>query len=346
MRKEVIVLVTLKDVAERAGVNASTVSRTLKDSSSISAKTKEKVRKAIAELGYVSNVTAARLASGLTKAVGLVLPPMTTPDRITNPFFMEILAAVNDEARQHDLTISIAIGNSLEDLFDQVSLMFKQKLVDGFIVLYSEKGDPVSQYLKENDIPFVIVGQAEELMNEVTFIDNDNQLMARTAVDYLYEKGHRRILFVTDDRGSEIYLERYFGYVRGVSHLDLPIFDSGLFDRHLPESLDDLMSHIKKNDVTAVIVIDDMLAVRFMQFLSFYGLKVPDDISMISFNNSTYARMVHPYLTSFDINIETLGRTSLQRLLRKIENRSVKAEKVIVPFELKERESVRYLTDR
>ncbi|MFD0846630.1 LacI family DNA-binding transcriptional regulator [Streptococcus saliviloxodontae] len=336
-------MVTIKDVAAKAGVNASTVSRTLKNSSSISEKTKEKVRRAMEELGYVPNVTAARLASGLTKAIGLILPPMTTPDRISQPFFMEILAAVNDEARQHDLTLSIATGTSLDDLYNQVVLMYKQKLVDGFIILYSEKGDPVSQYLRSNQIPFVIVGQAEELMNEVTFIDNDNQLMARTAVDYLHQKGHRNILFVTDDQRSEVYLERYFGYVRGTSSLNLPIFDSGVFDRHDAETLDHLIETIKSNQITAAVVIDDMLAVRFMQFLSFYGINVPHDISIISFNNSTYSRIVHPYLTSFDINIETLGRTSLQRLLEKIKNSDVKAEKIIVPFDLKERESVRRL---
>lgn len=334
-------MVTIKDVAERAGVNASTVSRALKDSSTISQKTKDKVKKAMQELGYVPNVAAKMLASGLTHAVGVIFPPLSNEERVTHPFFMEILTVINDEAKKRDFTVSIATGGTVEELKEQVQLMYRQRLVDGFIVLYSESHDPVRHYLMENNIPFVIVGQPEEFENEVTFVDNDNQLMSKTAVDYLNQRGHENILFVTDDLKSEIFSERYIGYLKGTNKFGLQSSEAILFDRKAAESLNLFIETIQEKSITALIVIDDMLALRVMQFLSFYGLKVPDDISIISFNNSVYAKIMHPYLTTFDINVKSLGRSSLMRLLDMVEKRMLHTERVIIPFRLKERETVR-----
>lgn len=336
-------MVTIKDVAERAGVNASTVSRALKDSSTISQKTKDKVKKAMQELGYVPNVAAKMLASGLTHSIGVIFPPLLNEERVSHPFFMEILTIINDEAKKRDFSVSIATGGSVEELKKQVQLMYRQRLVDGFIVLYSATDDPVRHYLMETKIPFVIVGQPEEFENEVTFVDNDNQLMSKTAVDYLHQRGHKNILFVTDDLQSEIFSERYIGYLKGTNKLQLPSSSAILFDRKDPEGLQNFIDAVQAQKTTALIVIDDMLALRVMQFLSFYGLHVPEDISIISFNNSVYAKIMHPYLTSFDINVKSLGRSSLMRLLDMVEKRMLHTERVIIPFLLKERETVRNL---
>lgn len=339
-------MVTIKDVADRAGVNASTVSRALKDSSAISQKTKEKVKKAMQELGYIPNVAAQMLASGLTYCLGVVLPPLTKPDRVSQPFFMEILTTINTEAKKHDFTVAIATSHSMEGLAENVALMYRQKRVDGFIVLYSEQDDPVRAYLMANQIPFVVVGTPEGYENEITYIDNDNQLMAKTAVNYLYENGHRHLLFVTDDQESKVYLERYTGYFLEAKKLGLTVYDSMLFERHAPEQLDAFINKVSQEQITGLVVIDDMLSVRVMQFLSFYQLKVPDDVSIVSFNNSTYAKMIHPYLSTFDINIANLGRTSLSRLLEKIKEPDRATEKLTVPFVLKKRESVRNITKK
>lgn len=335
-------MVTIKDVAARAGVNPSTVSRVLKDNHSISQKTKETVRKAMEELGYVPNAAAQMLASGLTHNIGIVFPPIIFSDRLSEPFFMEILSTITDEAKKQDFTVSIATGMSLQDLEDQVKLMYRQKRVDGFIILYSDQKDPVRQYLMSNKIPFVIVGAPEGDENKITYIDNDNQLMAKTAVDFLYEKGHHRILFITDDLNSEVASERYIGYLKGTLKLGLESMPMLLFDRKDPILIEELLQTIQETKATALIVIGDVISVRIMQLLSFYQLKVPDDISIITFNNSTYSKLIHPYLTTFDINVDNLGRTSFSRLIEIIKKpKESLNQKIFVPFTLKERESVR-----
>lgn len=335
-------MVTIKDVALKAGVNPSTVSRVLKDNRSISQKTKEKVRRAMSELGYVPNVAAQMLASGLTHNIGLVFPPIITNDRLSDPFFMEILSTITNEAKKHHFTVSIATGMSVEDLLSQVKLMHLQKRVDGFIILYSEQEDPVRGYLMTNQIPFVIVGAPEGDENKITYIDNDNQLMAKTAVDHLYQKGHRQILFITDDMEAEVASERYIGYLKGCLKLSLENKPMLLFDRKDPISIEKVIETIRSFQATALIVIGDVLSVRMVQLLSFYDIKVSDDISIITFNNSSYSKLIHPYLTTFDINVENLGRTSFRQLLDIINaNEQTLSQKILVPFSLKKRESVR-----
>ncbi|MGT2785179.1 LacI family DNA-binding transcriptional regulator [Streptococcus merionis] len=334
-------MVTIRDVAERAGVNASTVSRALKDSSAISKKTKEKVKKAMAELGYVPNLAAKMLASGLTHSIGVVFPPMTTRDTKSQPFHMEILTEINHTAKVHGYTISIATGESTEDLKNQIHHMYLERRVDGFILLYSFKNDPVQAHLLANKIPFVMVGTPVQDENETTYIDNDNQLMAKTAVQYLQEKGHEQILFVTDNLDGEVQKARYAGYLSGLEMLNLPSHQALIFDRSRAETVAQLVQTVEEKQATAFVVIDDMLSLRVSQLLSFYQLKVPDDISIISFNNSAYAKIIHPYLTTFDVNIAALGRTAFTRIFEKVQTKVDENAKVTVPFTLKERESVR-----
>ncbi|MGT2887149.1 LacI family transcriptional regulator [Streptococcus didelphis] len=335
-------MVTIKDVASKAGVNPSTVSRVLKDNHSISQKTKEKVRRAMQELGYVPNVAAQMLASGLTQNIGLVFPPITFKDRLSEPFFMQILSTITNEAKSQHFTVSIATAMTVDDLEEQVKLMHLQKRVDGFIILYSEQNDPVRKYLLTNKIPFVIVGAPEGDENQITYIDNDNQLMAKTAVNYLYEKSHQKILFITDDLESEVASERYIGYLKGSFKLGLETKPMLLFDRSDPVGVEELIKTILNFKASALIVIGDIISVRIMQLLSYYGLSIPDDISLITFNNSTYSKLIHPYLTTFDINVDNLGKTSFKQLLEIINSKDhALSQKIIVPFTLKVRESVR-----
>ncbi|MGM9885800.1 MAG: LacI family DNA-binding transcriptional regulator, partial [Lactococcus sp.] len=148
--------VTIKDVAKKAGVNASTVSRVIRDSNEISDKTKTKVRKAMADLGYTRNAAAQILASGKTNTIGVVFPPVD--DKSSQPFYMKILTSINEAARKSNVSIAIATGHTQVDLKKQVRLLYSERRVDGFIVLYAGQTDSVREYLLGNSIPFVLVG--------------------------------------------------------------------------------------------------------------------------------------------------------------------------------------------
>ena len=319
--------VTIKDVAKLAGVNASTVSRAIHDSKAISDKTKEKVKKAMLELGYSRNAAAQTLASGKAGAIGVVFPPIE--NKSEQPFFMKILTALNEAARQNNITVSIASGHSNDELLSQVKVMYQEKRVDGFIVLYAGEEDDVRSYLITDRIPFVIVGSTIERANEITAVDNNNQLMGSEAANYLASLGHKQLAFISNTDSGEVFHERYQGFVLKTQSL-------GLKGR--------LVKSKNKLDIgqaTGLVVLDDILAIKVIQGLSEQGISVPADVSVISFNNSVFASLIHPYLTTFDIKIRQLGHRSVQKLVHLLAYPDDFKEKVTVPFELKVRESTK-----
>lgn len=332
-------MVTIKDVAKYAGVNASTVSRVLADHASISQQTKDKVRAAMTELNYVPNVAAKMLASNATFSIGVVLPPFKTKERVAQPFSMEMLHIINNGAKEKGLTVSIASGETIQDLEIQVKLMYQQRRVDGFIVMYSDVADSVSQFLADHNVPFVVVGEPNEQLPNITTINNDNQAMAETVCEYLHHLNHQNVLFITDDIDSVVCTQRYRGYVQSMNKYHLKAHDLILFDVKRPETLQHMMDIMQERNITALIVVDDILALKVMQFLSYYDLYVPDDISVVSFNNTSFATILHPTLTSVDISIEQLAQQSLKYLLKNMKNSHHKQKQIIVPYTLVERES-------
>ena len=330
-------MATIKDVARRDGVIPSTVSRTLKDNPSISKETKAKVRAAMDELGYVPNSAAQMLATGLTHSLGVVLPPLTDRENISQPFYMEIITAINEEASSNSQVVSIATDALLEELVKQVELMYRQKRADGFIILYSETNDPVKDYLLKEKVPSVVVGAAVDNNDKVTYIDNDNKELGQEAVNFLRAKGHQKIGFVTDDLFGQVGQEHYQGYIEATNEFNLETYPELVFSSRV---IDSLIESLQSYQLTALIVKDDLIALRFIHWLNNQGIRIPEDYAIISFNNSIFAEIMYPFLTTYDINIKELGKESVQRLLDLLKNPQTKAQKITIPFRLIERESV------
>lgn len=330
--------VTIKDVAREVGVAPSTVSRTLQDHPSISKETKERVRKAMDKLGYVPNSSAQNLAKKFSNAIGVVFPVLSSDDRKSNPFYLEAITAMNQEAGKQDVTISFASGETQEELLENVQLMYKQKRVDGFILLYVRKNDPILQYLVEQNIPYTVIGQPYQYSNGTSCVDNDNQLLGRTATQYLLDKGHERILFVTNYEKENVFQERYYGYQKSMEESNLEPFSYVVLKQ--PGDYMDFEETLKRLKPTACMVIDDMFALRVIQLANLYGYNVPDDLSVISFNNSIFTTLIHPYITSIDIHTEELGRVAVQQFIQQLKDQQALKQKVLIPHTLIERETV------
>ncbi|SJZ65213.1 transcriptional regulator, LacI family [Pilibacter termitis] len=338
-------MVTIKDIAKKVGVAPSTVSRVIQDNSSISEETKVRVRQAMEELGYVPNVAARNLVRGLTNAVGVIFPPTEYGERTSSPFFMQILSSINQEAINNQYTVAIATGRSPEQLLENTKLMYGQKRVDGFILLYANNNDPVREYLRKQKIPYVVIGTPNDFENETTYVDNDNQLLGKNAVDALVERGHERIMLVVESMDNSWVQDRYYGYIRGMRHYGLDTFETIVLDRKEPMTILAFQESIRNYRPTALIVVDDILSLRVIQLLQMSNVLVPDDISVISFNNSIYAKLIHPYITTFDIHVEELGRVALKRLTEEVKGETqMRHVKVIIPHSLKNRESVKTKT--
>ena len=333
--------VTIKDVASLAGVSPSTVSRTCKNNPSISEETKEKVRRAMAQLGYEPNFQARNLASQNSRTIGIILP-VSEKEVYENPFYLEAIRGISQLCNKRQYINTVITGESEEEILQVIKTMARSGQVDGFIVLYSRQNDPIADFLYNEGFLYVLVGKAYTHANQTIYIDNDNLLAGDEATEYLYQLGHRKIAYLGVDNSLVFSADRRNGY-------QLALTRHGIVPK--PEYCVELPSITAGEDTpvhallrsasrpTAIVVSDDILALTLERICTETGLSIPADLSILSFNNSLFARLTSPQLTSIDINSCQLGMEAAAQMISHIENPGLPATKILVPHQLIERDS-------
>lgn len=332
---------TIKDVAKLAGVSPSTVSRTCANHPSISNETKEKVRKAMDELGYEPNFQASNLASKISKTIGIVLP-ISDSEMYKNAFHLEAIRGIGEFCNQQQYMNTLVTGNSEKELLHVIKSMMKTGKVDGFIMLYSKKDDIVLEYLCNESITFSLIGKASVHTNQIVYVDNDNVSAAKEATDYLIEMGHTRIAFLYTDEKSMFIRDRKNGYMLSLAEHQIPYEPRYCLEQSYYQSdfEEDLATLFESNDPpTAIIASDDILAVALEKRLFKLNKRIPEDVSMIAFNNSLFSKLMNPPLTCVDVNPYQLGVEAASQTINHIENPNLLATKIIVPHKIIERKS-------
>ena len=333
--------VTIKDVAKLAGVSPSTVSRVCNNNPTISKETRERVQKAIQELGYELPASQDAQSSFISKNIGVILPP-SAQDAYENTFYLKALRGISQICNQRKATTSIVTGQDYEEVLQSVQTLHRSGRVDGFIVLYSRKNDIVIDYLCEHGLLYVIVGKPIDLASQTICVDNDNLLASREATDYLYTLGHRRIGFIGGKAEFMHASDRRDGYQLSLLLHGLPINSSYCIEMEgiYSDGYQKLIHLLQTPDrPTAFVVSDDLLALALERVCANVGLSIPHDISIIAFNNSLYAQLASPQLTAVDINSFSLGREAANQILNHAENPNLTATKIIVPHTIVERRS-------
>ena len=333
--------VTIKDVAALAGVSPSTVSRTCKNNPSISEETKERVRKAMAELGYEPNFQASNLASQNSRTIGIILPA-SAKEVYENSFYLEAIQGISHYCNGRQYMTTIVTGQDEAEILDAVRSMSRSGKVDGFIILYSKKDDPVIDYLFNEGLLYILIGKATQYTNQTLYIDNDNLLAGREAAEYLYQLGHRRIAYLGSDSSLMFSADRKAGYQLALASHQLPVRPEYCVEvKNVSENNEEAIRGLlmQKDRPTAILVSDDILAVSLERVCLENHLAIPEDLSIISFNNSLFARLTSPQLTSIDIGAGQLGSEAASQIINHIENPNLLATKIIVPHHLIERDS-------
>lgn len=339
--------VTIKDVAQLAGVSSSTVSRTCKNNPSISDETKEKVRRAMAKLGYEPNFQASNLASQNSRTIGIILPP-SQKEAYENTFYLEAIRGISSFCNDKQYINTVITGTSEGELLSVIQSMARSGQVDGFIILYSKWDDAVIDYLYTEGLLYVMIGKANQNINQTIYIDNDNIVAGRDATEYLINLGHKRIGYIGSDSRLTFSADRKTGYQMALALHQLSCISEYCIEA--PEKtnaqIDAFSTLLNRDDrPTAVVVSDDILALALEQACKNLGLSVPEDLSIISFNNSMLARLTSPQLTSIDINSFQLGIESASQMINHIENPNLLATKIIIPHQIVERDSCRKYTE-
>lgn len=333
--------VTIKDVAALAGVSPSTVSRTCKNNPSISEETKERVRKAMAKLGYEPNFQASNLASQNSRTIGIILPA-SAKEVYENSFYLEAIQGISHYCNGRQYMTTIVTGQDEAEILDAVRSMSRSGKVDGFIILYSKKDDPVIDYLFNEGLLYILIGKATQYTNQTIYIDNDNLLAGREAAEYLYQLGHRRIAYLGSDSSLMFSADRKAGYQLALASHQLPVRPEYCVEvKNVSENNEEAIRGLlmQKDRPTAILVSDDILAVSLERVCLENHLAIPEDLSIISFNNSLFARLTSPQLTSIDIGAGQLGSEAASQIINHIENPNLLTTKIIVPHHLIERDS-------
>ena len=335
--------VTVKDVAKLAGVSPSTVSRVCNNNPAISKETRDRVRRAIEELGYELPVTQEASAPASTRHIGIILPP-SVKEAYENTFYLKAIRGISQVCNLRQVTLSVVTGKDYEEVLQSVQTLHRSGKIDGFVLLYSRRSDIVLDYLCEHGLLYVIVGKPSELANQTICIDNDNLLAGREAADYLYNLGHRRIGYIGSKNDFLYAAERRAGYQLSLLLHQLEVRADYCVEMEgvHSEGTEELRALLQQQDhPTAFVVSDDMLALALERVCGQMRLSIPEDISIIAFNNSLYAQLASPQLTAVDINSSLLGQEAANQLINHAENPNLTTTKIIVPHTIVERSSCR-----
>lgn len=328
--------VTIKDVAKIANVAPSTVSRVIADSPKISEKTKKRVRAVMEDLGYHPNIIARSLASKSTQAIGIVFP---SSGNITfqNPFFSEVLRWISEGVHEKRYSLHLTTGKTEDQIYNDVVKMVSGQLVDGVIILYSKAQDKVLDYLKSRNFPFVLIGRPFEYTEQITSIDNDNITAAKEGTDYLLKLGHKKVGFIGGSNKFMVTMDRLKGYKKSLETAGIPIKEEYII--HQKVLLTGGQQGVKKllsldAPPTAMLVVDDLMSLGAIRTIHEVGLRVPEDISVVSFNNALFSELSSPPLTSIDINIKGIAMEAVVNLIAMIEKPREPKKRIIIPHEV------------
>ena len=336
---------TIKDVAKLANVAPSTVSRVISNNPVISSKTKEKVREAMKQLGYHPNFNARSLANKSSKALGIVLPNATHAV-FQNPFFPEVLRGISTVAHEKEYVLYLSTGQTKEQILGDVTQMVQGKRVDGVILLHSLVEDPIVSYLKEINFPFVVIGKPFKGSKSINYVDNDNYHASQKATEYLMEMGHSQIAFIGGSFDLVVTIDRLEGYAnaltkKGISYRNDYVVRQQFIKKGGQDAVILLMSLV--DPPTAIVVADDIMTLGVYQMLNRLGLSVPNDVSIVSFNNLMVSEVSVPQMTTVDINIFDLGCNATSLLIEQIGYPNLEKRNILLPYQLIKRDSCKRL---
>jgi LacI family transcriptional regulator, galactose operon repressor len=319
--------VTIKDVARLSGVSSMTVSRVINGSERVSPETRQRVERAIAELGYVPSRLARGLIRQKTGTLALIVPD------VANPFFTLIVRGAEDVARRAGYRMILA--DTRADLTierDVIEEMLAHR-VDGIVIApVSDRSKGHLQRLARYGVAFVLIDRTVSGI-ESDVVTGDNAGGARRLVEHLISLGHRRIGFITESDDVSTARDRRQAYEAALAAAGLPS-DPSLIVRSTvdpPGGFEGMRRLLELDEPpTAVFTVNNLVALGAIEAVRAHELEVPDDFALVCFDDIEYASRLYPFLTVMAQPAETLGTLGTQLLLERIEGRAPEQPRVVV----------------
>ncbi len=336
--------ITIRDVAKHAGVSVASVSYALNGIDKLTPETKARINQAILELDYKPSLTARCLSNGDSKLIGVALPITETGDipgmLLNNPFFGEFISGVEYVTRKEGYDIVISGVESNKQYKDWI----QRRRLDGIIMLgvYPRS---VFEEIKDLGVPITLTDAYEDYAKGFHRVMLDDQKGGYLATKYLIDMGHKKIAFVSGSiKNSPLNNQRYLGYLKALREAELeakkeyyieaPVSYEGGYKAgvNLIES---------QMDITAIFAVADIMAVGLMKAFRENNKSVPEDYSVIGFDDIKFSSYVMPGLTTIKQDIAKKGMVSAEMVLEALKNKSMESKTIILEQELIIRDSVK-----
>ena len=306
------------DVAQITNVSLMTVSRVVNGDLRVKKETREKVQRAIEELNYHPNAAARALNSQKTMTIGLILPKIGHV--LSEPYFSQLIYYIEESISpyNYNLLISTAEHQNSKDL----SLLYKQRKVDGLIIIGSEIKDERLNVLSENCIPTVLI-HAHSGLPCINSVDVDNFEAIECFIDYLFSLGHRRIGFITGDLTVLNAYHRLSGYKTSLKNRGISVEEKLLYNGNWTSSsgYDAFLYFNKLRHLpTAVIASNDHMAIGFLKAAFEHDVNIPVDMSLVGIDDIEISSFTTPKLTTMRQPMESIGAMAVDTLIRSINN--------------------------
>ncbi|HEX2913827.1 MAG TPA: LacI family DNA-binding transcriptional regulator [Chloroflexia bacterium] len=328
--------VTIREVAERAGVSTMTVSRVLNESHRVQPETRQRVEQVIKELGYVPNGLARGLSSQKTGILALIVPD------VANPFFTKLVRGAENVAWQNGYrAILCNTENDLNREKAYLEDMLAQRVEGVIIAPTSDKSRRHLNMLEQHKVPAVFTDRSVDGL-EYDLVEGDNVGGARRLVEHLIRLGHRRIAMINGSLDISTSRDRLKGYRQALEATGIS-YDPGIV---IQTSVDQQSGYLATKQLLqlnprpqALFAVNNLVAVGAVQAVREVGLNVPEDLALVCFDDIDLASIICPFLTVMVQPAETFGTLALQLLLDRIGGRAVKQRHVTLAAELIIRES-------
>lgn len=328
--------ITIKDVAKKANVSISTVSRVINNSKPVSPEIKEKVNKIIEEMNYSPNPVARSLVMRKSRLIGAIVPDIAT-------FYVgEVLNAMEEIAKTYEF--DMLLFNSYGDIDREIEMMnyLLSKQVEGLVLMSHVLDSRHFDIIKEHSLPTVLINR--KITNESIMTVSINHFLGmHKMTEYLINLGHRRIALIRSDCNEATFgKDQTLGFFEAHKRCGIEVNEDFIFDGNFKwkEAYDKVLNLMKEeNPPSAIIAATDDMAIGAIDAVIDSGYRVPEDVSVVGFQNTKIANMFRPKLTTLIQPIYDMGAIGIRLLIKKIEFKDIDNNNIVLPFGFLEADS-------
>jgi len=318
--------VTMKDIAKRANVSVVTVSRALNNKEDISSDTKAQILKIASELDYTGNDLARSLVTRKTGIIGVIIP------NVADAFYASVIQGINNKCFQQEYSIMLFSTKEIADKELEYINLVRKKRVEGFLIYPLQQDARYIEILNSIDLPFVMMNRHTEALDS-SYVINNNVAGTHSAVQYLIQRGHTNITYICAKPEASSGRERIGGCRKAINESGLP--PTALKVLYCEETIKSCYNVVKSEiykglDSTAFFVWDDRLALGAMKAIYEEGLQIPEDVSIVGYDDIETAVFFHPPLTTVRQPAQEIGEIAADILLRNLNSDSIQEKRRVV----------------